>query len=579
MLLWSGLSNRALWGPEGRSAVIVKEMLQSAHYFLPTINGAIYFDKPLLGYWVTLPFVRTGGLNEAMLRLPSTLAGLGTILVIFFIGQRLFGRRTAIVAALFLATSPMFLLWARTASPDMMNVFVVWVMLWAFLLAREGRARYLLMFYVVGAIGSFFKGPVAPAVAIFTVFLYSTCSIFVARNDRTPLGKLLSNEYFWIASAPAAWCIAASLMLFGAILITPIIVTGTWLSASMMWKENIIRFLGRHDHRNPPYTYIVPLLLYCAPWTFFTLASLWEARHWERGQARRLSLLAALGILLFFLLSCSRRPYYILPLIPALALITGKAIADWTREDRDAKFRLIDSAVLLTFALVIACGVTASYAYFFITLYRDASELFMTIFILSGAATMLHFFRKKERLRVIATFFAVTFLIDIWGFTSGMRLAERGRTLRDFACQAKAEIEKTGERSTVLFNEGTAELIFYLNTKSPVTNVCSIEDMENFSRKHPRGLVLANLDEVPQTMKGYLQGLYPIVVQRTGPYDHGERFVLMRFGEAAQVSNVLHAPAATALSLTPSWLHEGNAACAGEPPTAATGPSWVDVTD
>ena len=543
-------------------------MVQSGNYFLPTINGSTYYDRPLLSYWVTLPGVRIGGLNEAMLRMPSTIAGLGTILVIFFIGRRLFNKRTGIFAALFLATSPMFLLWARTASADMMNTFIIWMMLWVFLLAREGQSRYLFMFYVIGAIGSFFKGPVAPAVAIFTVFLYSTCSVLVARNDRASLRKALSYEFFWIASAPAAWSMVAGLMLFGVLFVVPIMLTGSWLPASMMWKENMVRFLGQYDHRNPPYIYIAPLLLFSSPWTFFMIASLWQARHWGPGTARRWSLLSVIGILLFFLISCSRRSYYILPIIPALGLITGKTMADWTREGEDSKFRLINSAIVLTLVLVIACAVAVSYAYFFIRLYRDASELFMTVFILAGSATALYFFLKKERLKVLAVFFIAIFMIDIWGFTSGMRIAERGRTLREFAYQAKMEINKTGEDNAALSNEGSTELIFYLNTKSPITGVSSVKGIENFSRKHTRGLLLVNLADVPETMEGYLRGLSPIVEQQTKPDDDGDRFVLMSFEKPIQASNVPHRHAVAKRPSTASWLGEGSEAWAAEPPAS-----------
>ncbi len=565
VLLWSGLSYRSLWGPEGRSAVIVKEMVQSGNYFLPTINGSIYYDRPLLSYWVTLPGVHMGGLNEAMLRLPSTLAGLGTILIIFFIGRRLFNKRTGIFAALFVATSPMFLLWARTASADMMNTFIIWMMLWVFLLAREGKVRYLFMFYIIGAIGSFFKGPVAPAVAIFTVFLYSTCSVFVAQNDRASLRKALTSEFFWIASAPAAWSIVASLILFGIFFLMPIMLTGSWLPASMMWKENIVRFLGKYDHRSPPYTYLVPLLLFSAPWTFFTIASLWQTRHWESETARRWSLLSAIGILLFFLVSGSRRSYYILPILPALGLITGKAMADWTRGGKDSKFRLINSATVVTVALFTACAVALSYAYFFMRLYRDASELFMTVFLLVGSATAIYFFRKKERLKVLAVFFIAIFTINIWGFTSGMRIAERGRTLREFAYQAKTEINKIGEDNTALFNEGSTELIFYLNTKSSITDVSSVKSIENFSRKHPKGLLLVNLADVPETMEGYLRNLSPIVEQQTKPGDDGDRFALLRFEQPTQAANVSRKHAVKGRPSTASSPGQIKEACATEP--------------
>ena len=52
-------------------------MLVTHNYFWPTINGHVYYDKPLGSYWLVIfstPF--TGGLNEAATRLPSAIAGL-----------------------------------------------------------------------------------------------------------------------------------------------------------------------------------------------------------------------------------------------------------------------------------------------------------------------------------------------------------------------------------------------------------------------------------------------------------------------------------------------------------------------
>ena len=75
-LFLSGLSLRSLWGSEGRWAVVAREMMQTGNYFLPTINGQVYFDKPLLSYWAIIPFSWFTGVTETSARLPGALAGL-----------------------------------------------------------------------------------------------------------------------------------------------------------------------------------------------------------------------------------------------------------------------------------------------------------------------------------------------------------------------------------------------------------------------------------------------------------------------------------------------------------------------
>jgi hypothetical protein len=89
ILFFPGLSLRSLWGSEGRWAVIAREMMLSGNYFLPTINGIVYFDKPLLSYWAIIPFSLISGVTEASARIPGVLAGIGTG------GPRLRHRQTA----------------------------------------------------------------------------------------------------------------------------------------------------------------------------------------------------------------------------------------------------------------------------------------------------------------------------------------------------------------------------------------------------------------------------------------------------------------------------------------------------
>src|SRR5271168_2481108 len=77
ILFFARLGARALWSSEFRWAEIAREMLVTHNYFWPTINGHVYYDKPLGSYWLVVMCARlTGGLNEAATRLPCAIAGL-----------------------------------------------------------------------------------------------------------------------------------------------------------------------------------------------------------------------------------------------------------------------------------------------------------------------------------------------------------------------------------------------------------------------------------------------------------------------------------------------------------------------
>lgn len=123
LLFFLRLGDRALWGSEGRWAEITREMQLAGNYFWPTINGTVYYDKPLLSYWLVAgaSFV-TGSLDERAARLPSAIAGLLGVALLMLLTRRLYDLRTGIVAGLILATSYSYALFSRIASANIETV-------------------------------------------------------------------------------------------------------------------------------------------------------------------------------------------------------------------------------------------------------------------------------------------------------------------------------------------------------------------------------------------------------------------------------------------------------------------------
>ena len=123
ILFLARLGARALWSSEFRWAEIAREMLVTHNYFWPTINGHVYYDKPLGSYWLVIfstPF--TGGLNEAATRLPSAIAGLLAVLLLMLLTRRLYDARTGVLSGIILATSFSFVFFSRDASADVETI-------------------------------------------------------------------------------------------------------------------------------------------------------------------------------------------------------------------------------------------------------------------------------------------------------------------------------------------------------------------------------------------------------------------------------------------------------------------------
>ena len=114
------LGGRALWHPdEGRYSEIPRAMVASGDYVTPRLNGVKYFEKPALFYWMQAGSIKLFGVNEWALRLWPALLALAGCLAVYGAGRKLFGRRAGLIAAIVLATSPLYYLLARIITLDM----------------------------------------------------------------------------------------------------------------------------------------------------------------------------------------------------------------------------------------------------------------------------------------------------------------------------------------------------------------------------------------------------------------------------------------------------------------------------
>ena len=536
-----GLSIRSLWGPEGRWALIVKGMLQSGNYFVPKVYGIIDFDKPLLSHWIMLPLVRSFGLTESVLRIPGALAGIATVLLIFVIGKRLFGTVAGVLASLVLMTSAMFVFWARVASAELFNLLGIWFMFWCFLAgAQEGRLKYVLLLYGSGAIAAFFKGPVAPALSVSALLSYSVITAVLRWKDvksqdkgseSNPYRRFFGKEFLWIASWQGLAGVFVGTVVFLFLLLLPVLITGSWLGVQLMWKENVLRFFSPFDHRGPVYTYLVYGVMFSAPWTFLVVGSLLEIKRLDAGEPRRWTALVATAIFLFFTLSGSRRSYYILPLVPALALITGAVVSRWLETAKKNAWRLMRSAAFATSALITIAGVSILYAIIYLypvsAAYRYYFIAVSLSTLLAGLLGMYLLIRRKEK-ECIALIFLFVFLLDLGGFTAGMQLVEGRRTLRAFCSEAARQLANVEAERIGLFGED-ASLLFYLK-RDNLNVFYSIEQIKKFQRDHSDGFLIADLEVLEEFSKPEERAiLQAVMTQEPGMNENRGQYALLRF--------------------------------------------------
>ena len=272
------LGNLPLIDPdEGRYAEIPREMLERGDFITPTLNYVKYFEKPPLLYWLNAASLKLFGLNEFAARLPSAMSGLATVLVTYIIALRLFDRRTAIFAALFLATAAGFVLQSRIILTDMLLTFCLTSAMGAFIIAavreewRRGGETTWHLFYLFSALAVLTKGLIGIVFPAGIIFFY----------------MLITGE----------WRVLKRMRLVTGIILF-LAVTAPWFAVVSLRNPEFAHFFFIHEHferftstvhgRYQPFWFFVPVLAgTMLPWSFFipgALGRAWRDRHHESGR-------------------------------------------------------------------------------------------------------------------------------------------------------------------------------------------------------------------------------------------------------------------------------------------------------
>jgi len=316
-LFYFGLSAFGLVGAdEPRYAQIAREMPARRELVTPTLYGKPWLEKPPLYYWRAMETFWALGVSDWAARLPSATAATFMAAVIYFFLRR-FRPGAQLNGALMTAASVGVIGFARAASTDMLlaAAFVVGMLAWFAWYAAE-RRLWLVFFYFFMALGALAKGPVAPLLAaliIATFALVQRDTRLIRRTLRLP-GILL----FLAVSLP--WYVVVQLQ-------------NPQFLREFIFQHNLGRFASNIYHHRQPFWYFVPvLLLGVMPWTALVIAGWVETiKQWHEQPAERedtlgkFLLIWTAVVIIFFSISASKLPGYILPAVPSCTILA----ADW----------------------------------------------------------------------------------------------------------------------------------------------------------------------------------------------------------------------------------------------------------
>ncbi len=439
-----------LWGSEGRWAVVARSMLRSGDLFLPTLGIHSYWDKPLLSYWQILPFAYIcGDVSEFAARFPSVIWSMVMLLLTYRLSKRWFGQETALLSVGTLATTYSFVFWGRNAQVEMTNAAMILLCLWYFIHHKSDKSHtWVYLLGVLMALGANMKGLTLYAVPIFSILLLSC----------------IQWDWTWMPSirvlAPAG---LLSLAVFIAVPAMASLHSATWEPLQMVWRENVLRFFGQYDHRSPFYTYFVKIFYLAAPWSLLLPFAIGHSLRRVRRPLSQIpeAFILFCAIFIFFTLSGSRRPYYLLPILPFAAILVANMLRGFALGEAGW---IIKSAVnlvgiLLGLATIGLFGVTLLFPG--ILAVGTGILWYMPVLVGLLGAVMVASTIRKYVWGMVGTVFAV-WLIYVIGIVP---LIEEGPNLRSQA----AEVSTLG-RPYGFLNIEEAKIIFYLDQPYQVFN-------------------------------------------------------------------------------------------------------------
>lgn len=324
VLIWFvNLEYRTLVKPdEGRYAEIPREMVASGDWTTPRLNDLKYFEKPPLQYWATATAYTVFGEHQWTSRLWTALTGFAGILLVWFAGLRLFGRETASYATLLLSSSLLYVLMGHINTLDMGVTFFLTLGIVGLLLGQtqiepSKRRNWMMLAWAGLALAVLSKGLMGLVLPGAALFLY-----MVAQGDFSVLKRM-----HWLAGLTVFMLIAAPWFYL-------VMKANPEFFERFFIYEHYTRFTTKDLGRYQPWYYFIPILLAgLLPWTLLMFDTLW--RTWRSSElpgkmfnAQRFLLIWAVFIYVFFSISGSKLPSYLLPMFPALALLMGKRLAE-----------------------------------------------------------------------------------------------------------------------------------------------------------------------------------------------------------------------------------------------------------
>ncbi len=353
-LFFYGMGQFGLIGAdEPRYAQVAREMLERHDWITPVLGGHAWLEKPPLYYWQAMLAYSAFGVSDVAARIPAAIDATLLIVAVYLFFRK-FRRGVEVDAALITASCAGVIGYAHAASMDMVLAAAFSVGMLAWWAWRESKKQiYLALFYACMALGMLAKGPVAPFLAAAVIIVFAVLS----RDLRPVLRTLWLPGILLFCAIALPWYVVVQMR-------------NPQFFREFILQHNLARFSSDLYHHRQPFWYYLPVAaLALVPWTVFVIAAFVESvRIWwaerksvsaEPDLELQFSVFACCWFLVpvaFFSISQSKLPGYILPAIPAGAVL----LADYLRRHLAQEEESVPKGLVILHALVAAAPIVPS---------------------------------------------------------------------------------------------------------------------------------------------------------------------------------------------------------------------------
>jgi 4-amino-4-deoxy-L-arabinose transferase-like glycosyltransferase len=308
ILLWKlGGPSLAPWD-EAIYAQVSKEIAQGKGWLTLHWADQPWFEKPPLMMWITAVLYRLFGVSEFWARSVSAFSGIGLVMTTYFIGAFAYGKRAGLLAAMILLTCYHFLSFARFGTMEIMLTLFTYLAVYGYLRLSGGNEKWWYMIWLCIALGLLTKGAGG---------LIALAVVLLALVFDSGLRSAIESRHFWLG------CFLALLVIVPWHAVMYARYERAFIDEYVRYHVIARSIRTLEGHPSSYFYYLGKLVDGFFPWILIVPFAIIQAvRRAIKGESpSRALLLTALLVFGIYTIIPTRRPWYIVPIYPALAIL------------------------------------------------------------------------------------------------------------------------------------------------------------------------------------------------------------------------------------------------------------------